>query len=309
MTYWRRDLELLLRGEPAIQRPHFKLFADTFYLYQNSFPAQHSSAFHLRLLNGLSGLRQALWPPHGTPFSLPNSTTSNQPAVDSKTLQTPISIRKAFLTHYLRVPAIPTIASHHGVSAPVLVRTAIALFNTLQTGQSHAIFAMLMAGRAWPFQSPEIANALPNPLNIAGPTFSAVTSVLKIDPEETIEGLLRRVGEQQKQLNKHQHTPISMQAQLNEGDVEVWVEAKRQFCNWTPAMWGGEREQESGLELVKMDGYEGHDFKGYIWECGMSDKEMVRVRAQWNRTVFGEEEVEGFLVVVMRIIGLLGQVE
>lgn len=41
----------------------------------------------------------------------------------------------------------------------------------------------------------------------------------------------------------------------------------------------------------------------------MSDKETVRVRAQWNRTVFGEEEVEGFLVVVMRIIGLLGQVE
>lgn len=310
MTHWRRDLELLLRGKPAIPRSPFKLFADTYYLYQNSLPAQHSAAFHLRLLNGLSGLRQALWPPLGTPFSLPDSTTSNQPAVDSKAPQVSMSVRLGSLTHYLRVPAIPTIASHHGISTPVLVRTAIALFNTLQTGQSHAIFSMVMGGRAWPFLSPEIANALPSPLNITGPTVSSVTSVLKIDPEETIGGLLRRVAEEQEQLNKHQHFPNSMQAQLNEGDREVRAEAGRQLYNWWPAMWGWEREPElSGLELVKVDAFVARDLKRYIWECGMSDTETVKVQARWKRGLFKEEEVEGFLVVVMRIIGALGQVE
>ena len=195
------------------------------------------------------------------------------------------------------------------ISASVLVRTAIALFNTLQTGQSHAIFAMLLAGRAWLFLSLKIANALPNPLSVAGPTLSSVTSVLNIDPEETIDGLLRRVAQQQKQLNKYQHFPKSMQVQLNEGDREVWMEARGQFCNWAPARLEGEGEQESGLELVRRDGYEGYISKAFFWDCGMSDEEKVRVHAEWDRTVFGEEEVEGFLVVVMRIIGLLGQVE
>ena len=77
------------------------------------------------------------------------------------------------------------------------------------------------ASRAWPFLPPRIAGILPSPLNRAGPTFNAVTSVLKIDPEEIIDSLLRRVAEQQKQLNKHQHVPFSMRAQLNENDREV----------------------------------------------------------------------------------------
>lgn len=307
LSHWRHNLELLLRSEPDIPRSPFKLFADTYYLYRNSLPAQHSAAFHLRLLKGLSGLRQAVWPPLGITFSLPDSTTSNQPAVDSKSLPIPNSVRDGELTHYLRVPAIPTIASHYGIAAPVLVRTAIALFNTIQTGQTHAIFGMVMAGRAWPFLSPEIANALPNPLNIAGPTFSTVTSVLQIDPEETVEDLLRRVAEDQKQLNKHQHCPLSMPAQLDEGDREVWMEARKQACNWRPKIW--DAEPESGLELVKTDAYTGRDFNGYIWTCEMRDHETVRVQAQWKRGLFKEEEVEGFLVVVMRIIGALGQVE
>ena len=304
ITHWRCDLELLLKGEPAVQRAPFKIFADTYYLYQHSLPAQQSTAFHLRLLKGLSGLRQALWPPRDTSLSLPD-----QPAIDGRMAQIPQSTRRGRLIHYLRVPAMPTIASHHGISAPVLVRTAIALFNTLRTGQSHAVFAMLMAGRAWPFLSPDITNALPNPLDIAGPTFSSVTSILEIDPEETVDGLLRRISQQQKQLNKHQHFPKSMEAQLNKDDREAWLDAKEQNYNWAPGWREGDAEQESALELIANEWYEGRNSKVFMWRCGMSDKETVRVGAHWPRTLFGEEEVEGFLVVVMRMIGLLGQVE
>ena len=309
MTHWRRDLELLLQGEPVVQRPTFKLFADTYYLYQNSLPAQQSTAFHLRLLNGVGGLRQALWPPGDTRSSLAGSATSDRSTVQSGTSQIPISTQEGRLTHHLRVPEIPNLTSHHAISASVLVRTAIALFNTLQTGQSHAVFAMLMAGRAWPFLSPEIANALPNPLNVPGPTLSSVTSVLKIDPGETVESLLRRVAQQHKQLSKHQHFHKSMPAQLNEGDREVWLEAKGQSFNWAPAGWEEKGGPESGLELVRTHVYQGRDSKVFMWRCGMGDEETVKVSAEWNRTVFGEEEVEGFLVVVMRIIGSLGQVE
>lgn len=201
------------------------------------------------------------------------------------------------------------IASQHGIKPPVLVRTAIALFNVIQTGHSHALFVMLMAGRTWPFMTSEIADHLPNPLHTAGPTMTAVTSLLRVDPQSTVQDLLQLSNGQQIILNKYQHTPLSMQSHLSQKDREVWIEAKRQFCNWTPPVWPRIDVKDSGLKLVSIDGYEGHESTGYIWECGMKDRETVRINAQWNRKTFCDEEVNAFLVTVARIIECLAKVE
>ncbi|KAL8867637.1 MAG: hypothetical protein Q9174_005528, partial [Haloplaca sp. 1 TL-2023] len=62
MNEWKRDLECLLRGKPMPSRAPFRLFADTYYLYRNSLPAQRSTTFHVRLLDGIGHLQHALWP-------------------------------------------------------------------------------------------------------------------------------------------------------------------------------------------------------------------------------------------------------
>lgn len=299
MANWKQDLEVLLKGGSAQERVPFKLFADTYYLYQTSILAQRSTTFHLRLLDGIGNFRQALWP------TIPN--LPSQP--ETTNLNVPLSVRNASLTHYLRLPTLPNILTEHTISAPAIVLTAISIFNVMQTGHSHAILSMFLGGRAWPFLAPEIANTLPNPLNIAGPTFTYVTSVVQINTEETVEKLLRRVTEQQKHLTEHQHVPPSMLGQLKAEDREVWRDSKRQVCNWIPSARAGE-EHERELDLIKRDGYAAQGGMNFRWEGGvMNDKETVKMKVIWHRELFSYEEVNEFLNTLMRIIGLLAEVE
>ncbi|KAL8657373.1 MAG: hypothetical protein Q9226_001982 [Calogaya cf. arnoldii] len=268
-TLWRQDLKALLKGEtPQMDRVPFKLFADTYYLNRSSILAQRSMSFHLRLLNGISNILQAVWPPKSTPTSQPEATSLNGP----------VPIQKANLTHCLRLANLRNILSEHTIPAPTIVHTAISLFNTIQTGHSHAIFLMVQASRVWPFLSPEIANNLPNPLNIAGPTVTFVTSVLQIDTQETVETLLHRFIEQQRRLTEHQHVPPYMSLQLKAEDREVWLEATGQVFNWfpfTPVKQENE-QQRMELELVKRISYANRVH--FEWEAGlMDDMETLRL--------------------------------
>ncbi|KAL8676110.1 MAG: hypothetical protein Q9186_007338 [Xanthomendoza sp. 1 TL-2023] len=301
MADWKHDLERILTGQPAPEHVPFKLFADTYYLYRDSILAQRSITFHLRLLGGIGSLRGDLWPPRPIPSGQSEVTKPNGP----------VQVQKPNLTYYTRLSTLPTISSEHSIPAPAIFLAAIAIFNTTQTGQSHAILSILLAGRAWPFVSPDIAHKLPNPLNIAGPTFTYVTSVLQVDKEGTVETLLHHVVEQQKHLTEHQHVPPSMPHQLKAEDRAVWLESKRQICNWLPSMaMLREEEGEGQLELVKRAGYAGQDGTGFMWEGGLlDDRETVKVKAIWHRSLFSEEEIDGFLTTLVRIMELLAEVD
>ncbi|KAL8847945.1 MAG: hypothetical protein Q9221_007010 [Calogaya cf. arnoldii] len=299
-TLWRQDLKVLLKGEtPQMDRVPFKLFADTYYLNLSSILAQRSMSFHLRLLDGISNIRQAVWPPKSTSTSQPEATSLNGP----------IPIQKADLTHYIHLANLRNISSEHNIPAQTLLLTAISLFNTIQTGHSYAILTILLAGRTWPFLFPEIANNLPNPLNIAGPTFTSVTSVLHNVTQATTETLLHRVSEQQKRLTEHQHVPPSMPHQLNAEDREVRLESARQIFNWLPST---SLKQENGMELELLERvvYAGRAGNGLMWEGGlMDDKMTMKLKAICNPTLFDNEVVDGFLKLVMRIVGVLAEVE
>ncbi|KAL8645701.1 MAG: hypothetical protein Q9226_007183 [Calogaya cf. arnoldii] len=147
---------------------------------------------------------------------------------------------------------------------------------------------------AGPGPSPEIAYYLPNPLNIAGPTFTLITSILQIDTEATAGTLLHRVKEMQKRLTEQQHVPPSMQRQLNAEDREAWRESTHQIFNWLPFTAVEQEHERMELELVKKVGYAGRVGKNFMWEGGlMDDKETLKLKGKWDPTLFSNEPVDG----------------
>lgn len=66
-------------------------------------------------------------------------------------------------------------------SPAIITKLAINLFNMWITGQPCAILTMLVAGRMWPFLPQELAEHLPSPYVLAGPTLTPVVDVIRID--------------------------------------------------------------------------------------------------------------------------------
>jgi hypothetical protein len=114
----------------------------------------------------------------------------------------------------------------------IVVKTAIALFNIQQTGQDHAIFTNLDAGRSWPFMPSWIP--LPPPMSIDGPTLELTVNMFHMLPTETAGHLLERVRDDQKELSSHAHAPLFRVLDgLKEEERPVVMDAlQRQMFNW-----------------------------------------------------------------------------
>lgn len=79
------------------------------------------------------------------------------------------------------------------ISASTIMKAAIALFNTLMTGSTHALFRMVLAGRTWPFVEKPLAALPPNSLSIDGLTVTTTVDVVRVDARERIGDFLCRL--------------------------------------------------------------------------------------------------------------------
>ena len=73
-----------------------------------------------------------------------------------------------------------------------------------------------------------MAERLPNPLEIAGSTHTYVPHVMRIDQEESVITMLKRLSREQDDLTLHAHAPYALlDAELSAEDRAVLHELRR----------------------------------------------------------------------------------
>ena len=277
------DLDLLLKYDaPDLEdRIHFKLFADTYYLHQTGAAALASIDFQVKRLKGMSKLSDALWPvaqgpewlqgndsgwtTHGGRLGRPGERLSFDKEENRPEEGRAIWRKDA-------IPSLARLKMDKSIGASTLVKAAIACYNTEMTSQQHAVFCNLEAGRAWPFLEAWIANGLPNPMKIMGPTLACTINLIAVDQSESVGALLRRMQEEQLQLSEHAHAPFSVvKQQLGERDGRVMDDVgRRQVFNWDPS-----RRKRKGHASLESMGRQGWPDYGFFWNFGLQDEHTL----------------------------------
>ena len=113
------------------------------------------------------------------------------------------------------------LAAIHGIPTHIVMKAACIFFNVDRTGQDQAIFVQNEAARSWPIQSGMSDKYLPNPMNIAGPTYEIVIFRTHVDANETVQSFLKRVQAEQKETVHGIHAPFR---QIQKALMDRWPE-------------------------------------------------------------------------------------
>ena len=316
LQYWSKDLERIINGDLTGVLTPYKMFANMYYLYQDSKPARQARDYHKRhLQHGIS--LDALWPPGKDLLSWYGSTArqSSSPASSGlkRSLNDPGKVNPSMNVAGLaeRVRHCPNMAmaySARGVRTSIAVKMAVCLFNYRKTGHVHAVLTMLLAGRIWPFMDPDIAACLPDINTIAGPTLVYMANVTRIDPNEQVRQLYARMTVEQQDFNRHQHVPQNMIPQLNQESQGTRMQAVRQIFNWQSRGIpdggddGTSSEREHGLREVRIPAHENAAPIGVSWNCRLVGHDSLNVRLRYNLRMFSEEQAMGFVDTVLGIV-------
>ncbi|TGO23297.1 hypothetical protein BPAE_0137g00170 [Botrytis paeoniae] len=221
---WYNDLDMFIQNPKAATTlgTPFRLFADMYQQYQDSLLALPDVNFHVRRLRGIPRFTEALWPPKRAPGWMVGNDRNAKDFITRNTKKRKLNINSQSRPRLARMqdfPDIERLRTQHFIQAPVIVKTAISIFNVIQTGKPHAVFKNFDAGRNWPFLPEWIADRLPPAMSIDGPTLTWNMNMIQIKPKETCGELLRRMGEDEKALSEDEG-PIAKEA------------ATRQVFNW-----------------------------------------------------------------------------
>lgn len=309
---WAEDLQRILTGDTMVVRTPFKLFVDAYYAYQDSPPAKQARDYHRQQFEQTGITPKALWPAgDGLTAKLLaalRTTTSANPEKPVVPNNDPsLGDRRhgaGVLEQTLHCPNLKKTRFSQDLSPAIITKMAISLFNSCMTGQPYAILMMLMAGRVWPFMSSSIAEHLPSPYDIAGPTLTSVVDVIRVDPQahEEVGQLYTRMEAEQKQSSRYQHVPWSMLPQLNDDSHGMRMEATRQVFNWIPGRHGKEANATSGLQAVGIPGHDNIPPAGVVWICKLVNSETLSVRLRWNSRLFSVDEAAKFVEMVLHIV-------
>ena len=307
LSMFLEDLQRLLINESAVipLRTSYSLFANAYYSHRASVQSQISLKYHVSRLRGIGKLRDALWPTSCSSQVLESEGTSHehdesspQMSCDRILFEGSTSQGVKGFTRRAKVTPMGKLQSEHKVSHAVIIKAAVALLNIQQTGQSHALFANTQLCRSWPFLEQQIADFLPDPMDIPGPTIEYVFNKIAINQEEPVLGLLQRMQSEQDGLTEHARTPIlALQELLGNEDGKMLVEIlRRQFFQYAPLL---QSEKDSSVQLLD---WQGHGDIAIAWNCGMVDAETFHMLVTYNDAVFRPAEVENLLDCLMRII-------
>ena len=301
------------------------MFADMYYQYSISIPAQLAVAYHVNRLQGIRSSINSCWPPQRCPrFFISND---DEYQVPSSTLPSIIGKRKQIdndggraglmgIKHVIALVDLAEIQSMHRISAPVLFKAACALLTSHLTGSTQALFANTQAGRQWPFMDTAITSYLPNPITITGNKLNLVLNRIAIPSSCTTTGeFLQTLEDEQHLLTTHAHAPVSsIMAQLSPADAAAFVAGRRQLLNWNPVMAAGGAVNDDGgakegsghfLKFVSIEGYTDVMLE---WHCGMVNRHTASLAVQWDGCQAGKGEVrawaEGFIRVLRWVLTL-----
>ena len=293
LSLFIEDLGKTLQDPAAVlpSRPSYNLFANSYYNYRTSVPAQLNLEYYCSRFKGIAQRRGALWPQE----SFQSVHGSQEQTADQLLLQGDITPGLTGITkhikidmsnnQYLKVAKIP-----HSVA----IKAAIAIYNTQQTGHPYAFFSNLQMCRSYPFLDPQIADRLPDPMDMPGATIEVSFDNLYLDPSEQVSSLLHRMHHLQKEDTARAQFPsLRLQEQLEKADSEFLPEVlRRQAINYNPVVTPDPKAPLQNLQFA------GNANLSFMWWCGMVDAETLQMRVTWNDEVMetkaAEAAMEGF---------------
>jgi hypothetical protein len=240
---FQEDLDCVLSAKPLPTHVDYKLWADTYYSFRGSPQARSAINWHTKYLSGIENhLDKALWPP------IPQRGT-----LDPTGRNYPTGVQYSF-----QAPNLPALRRKYTrLTAPVILKGALALLNVWHTGHTHAMFSSCEDGRTtWPFMLPLPRNQqdgltgglFSNGQNVAGPSIQFVTNLVEIRPRESVVDFLHRVQEDQVYLTRYSHAPwpeIEQALGVESGTMRrVFTTMK---FNWVPG-FGAQAQTEKTRE-------------------------------------------------------------
>ncbi|KAK0616207.1 hypothetical protein B0T14DRAFT_546617 [Immersiella caudata] len=310
LVAWHLDLNRYVK-DPEMEEVKgltpYRLWADMYHQFGGSLGALHSVEWNVRRLRGIGRFAErALWPKartEGWMVAEEDEEVSARQVCREKVWEEDggWEVNRevyAFPRHsrIVTLRGMQKLLREVGMSPAILMKAAIAIFNTLQTRSQYAIFNTWHAGRKWPFVPPWLASTLPPAMSIDGPTTEWIVELIEvIRPGETVSSFLKRMSDEDDALQQHVQAPwYKILELLGEEAATVMEAATRQAFVWevnlgmTQGFNTGESEKT--LEVVAR-----HDWPdcGLFWGAfllGSSDMFFV---ATWDTAQMGVGEVEG----------------
>lgn len=315
------DLESHLTNNlPTGTRTPYKLYADMYFQYSNSLPAQTSISFHANRLRGVSSSQKSLWPPQrcigwhiGDDHGYQVSPTIAAPTFAQERVQ--IDNDRGFagligIRALTRLEDLSLLRTEHQITPPVIFKAALAMLNAHLSGTPEALFANTQAGRMWPFIDGALAEYLPPPITIAGSTLAVVMNRIGVYGYETTSDFLKRLEAEQQDLTTHTHAPFaSIAAQLNAADAAMFKAGNRQVLDWNLSPLAENSESQAKERALRLLQIEGLSETMIQWHGGLAGPDVINLTVRWDGAQFGKAEVEGWAALFVKVMIWLAAAE
>ncbi|RSL45691.1 hypothetical protein CEP54_014169 [Fusarium duplospermum] len=307
LTQWHHELDRWIQdinvNMPALTP--YRLFSDLFSQYEESEPAQKSVSFHVKRLRGISRFNRALWPPRRAPGMMICNDEGGAHVKERSRIRDRIWSgewdKRSHEFQYPRsgrVVALPGLANmkeRYGIHPSLFAKSAIILFNVLQTGSSHALLNVWESGRSWPFIPSWMEKLLPPAMSIDGPTVQWILNMAEVFRNETLLEFLQRMDLEQEQIRENEHAPWNkvVQALRDEGDAAIEASFRQAFV-WdvSMAMSLARGDQSDFTMLEPIARYDWPDC-GFFWNAFMIDSVNLYFIASWDTAQMNDVEVDG----------------
>ncbi|KAL8669260.1 MAG: hypothetical protein Q9168_006144 [Polycauliona sp. 1 TL-2023] len=273
-------------GKPLPPRPKYSLFANSYYNYRTSAPAQHSLDFSASRFQGISQRRGGLWPPET--FASVNGRPERR--AGHLLLKGHITPGSQGITKHIKIDMTHNqYLTVHKIPHVIALKAAVAIYNTQQTGHPYAFFDNVQMARTYPFLDRQITKHLPDITEMPGATIECATDNLYLDPAGALSALLSTMHAEQLMQTAHAQCPRSdLHARLSPQDAHFINQDLngRQYFDYNPVI------KPDPDALVRNLDYVGNEDTSIIWWCGMLDTETVQMRITWCDEVLGLQDVE-----------------
>ncbi|KAL8828178.1 MAG: hypothetical protein Q9191_002742 [Dirinaria sp. TL-2023a] len=301
LSAWLQDVSRLLLDPSALRSfsVSYKHFADIYYCQRNCLLAELSVNFHRDRLKGLAELKPCFWPTPKTPGYFIGDDEGwkhldGKPGYTSERRQRNPNRGMGIqgVSTKINLTGIQMLKTEYGISADIVVKAGLALFNMLITGQDTAVFQNFQAARQWPFLNSFTNSHLPDSVSIAGPTFSLVVNRIKPSPTELMISFLQNLKRDQQLLTQHAQAPHSqLKESLDASDAAAFAEALRGQCfDWNGTLEGILDPSGVDDQAFKVIQHRTHSDVNTIWDCGLLGPEEGGMRLRYDDCHLSHDE-------------------
>ncbi|MEU9609745.1 amino acid adenylation domain-containing protein [Streptomyces sp. NPDC048057] len=185
--------------------------------------------------------------------------------------------------------ALTARARQLGVTVNTLVQTAWALVLGSLTGRDDVVFGATVSGRPADLDGVE---------DIVGMFINTLPVRLRLDPAESLAGLVGRLQKEQAELLPHQYVGLNQLQSLAGGEL---FDTLMVFENY-PIDEGAFDDSEDGLTLA---GVSGDDATNYPLSIAVIPGQDLEVRLDYRPDLFGHAEAQELLDRLGRVLGAL----